>query len=356
MNKTTLLLLFIFLSIILKAQVHNLVIDPGFEMPRRLPMRDNNSIYCTKHWVSTNGAGDYYHKSSDRHAGVPRNVFGRQKPHGGNAYGGICIRRKFIEYLETKLSETLIKDKEYLVEYYISRANKSLGSVNEFGVIFTKKIILGALDHGMSFKPALDFKSSKAYRDKKEWIKMSGVYKAKGDENVIVLGYFNYEHPEGKRIFAHYYIDDVSVTLIEKEPDSTAKTESAAIPQKQNIIPATFSPVPGERMTLKNIFFDINKSVLLPASFSELDKLAQYLKENNNSIEISGHTDNTGNEEQNKTLSEARAKAVADYLILKDIDASRINFLGYGSSKPIAPNNTDEGKQKNRRVEFVISD
>jgi outer membrane protein OmpA-like peptidoglycan-associated protein len=335
--------------------MNNLVIDPGFEIPRRIPTKDNNSIYCTKHWSSTNGAGDYYHTSAGKHAGAPRNIFGRQKPHGGNAYGGICIRRHFIEYLETKLSETLIKDKDYLVEFYISRAERSFGSVKEFGVIFTKKLILGSSDQGIPTKPALDFTSTKGYRNKKEWIKMSGIYKAKGDESVIVLGYFNYEHPEGHRILAHYYIDDVSVTPVEKQPADPIKPGSAIIEKTEDSVPASFIPKTGERMTLKNIFFDTNKSVLLPASFSELDKLAGYLKENTHSIEISGHTDNTGNEEQNRTLSEARAKAVTDYLILKGIDSSRINFLGQGSSKPIAPNNTEEGKRKNRRVEFIIS-
>jgi OmpA-OmpF porin, OOP family len=104
--------------------------------------------------------------------------------------------------------------------------------------------------------------------------------------------------------------------------------------------------------TLKNIFFTINKSELLSESFIELDKLVRYLNER---PKISGHTDNTGNEDQNKTLSESRAKAVADYLILKGIDKSRINYIGYGSSKPVATNDTNEGKQQNRRVEFIIS-
>jgi hypothetical protein len=248
MDKIFLLLLFIFPSIKTLAQMNNLVIDPGFEIPRRIPTKNDNSIYCTKHWSSTNGAGDYYHKSADRHAGVPRNIFGRQKPHGGNSYGGICIRRHFIEYLETKLSATLIKDKEYLIEFYISRAERSIGSVKEFGVIFTKKLILGGSDRGIPTKPAIDFTSSKGYRNKKKWIKMSGIYKAKGDENVIVLGYFNYEHPEGHRILAHYYIDDVSVTPVEPQPLDTIKPETAAIVITQDLVPASFIP---KRFTYK---------------------------------------------------------------------------------------------------------
>jgi outer membrane protein OmpA-like peptidoglycan-associated protein len=335
-------------------QAQNLVIDPGFESPRRIPQKADNSIYCTKNWSSTNGAGDYYHQDAGRHAGVPHNIFGRQKPHGGKAYGGICIRRHFIEYLETKLSEPLVKDEDYLVEYYISRAERSIGSVNEFGVIFTRRLILGSSNQGMPIKPALDFVSTKKYSNKKKWTKMSGVYRAKGDEQVVVIGYFNYDHPDGQRIFAHYYIDDVSVTLIEEKTQPLDKTEPAETVKPQDSLSSSFAPKPGERFTLKNIFFDTNKSELLPASFSELDKLVQYLKGNTHSITINGHTDNIGNENQNKELSETRAEAVADYLILKGIDASRIKYEGYGSTMPVASNDSEKGKQENRRVEIVI--
>ncbi len=87
----------------------------------------------------------------------------------------------------------------------------------------------------------------------------------------------------------------------------------------------------------------------------ELDKLIDYLNKNKNTtIEIFGHTDNTGAEEKNKILSAARAKAVADYLISKGIEKSRTSYKGYGSTMPIAKNDTEEGRQKNRRVEFVI--
>lgn len=114
-------------------------------------------------------------------------------------------------------------------------------------------------------------------------------------------------------------------------------------------------PPIGQKVTLKNVFFAINKSQLLPFSFDELNILADYLTQNiNTTIEISGHTDNTGAEEKNKTLSEARAKAVADYLISKGIDKSRTIYKGYGSIMPVAKNDTKEHKQQNRRVEFVI--
>src|ERR1044071_9477530 len=124
----------------INSQSQNLVPNHSFESARRMPAKKNNAVACTGTWMSPtgNGASDYYNRKADRHAGVPRNVFGRQKPHSGNAYAGICIRKKFIEYLETKLIDTLMKDADYLVEFYLSRAERSIGSVKEFRVLFTE--------------------------------------------------------------------------------------------------------------------------------------------------------------------------------------------------------------------------
>ena len=86
-----------------------------------------------------------------------------------------------------------------------------------------------------------------------------------------------------------------------------------------------------------------------------MDKLGKYLSENANTvIEISGHTDNIGDKEHNQELSTARAKAVADYLVSKGIEVKRITYKGYGSTRPIASNDTEEGKAQNRRVEIKI--
>jgi outer membrane protein OmpA-like peptidoglycan-associated protein/tetratricopeptide (TPR) repeat protein len=107
--------------------------------------------------------------------------------------------------------------------------------------------------------------------------------------------------------------------------------------------------------TLNNILFKTNSFDLLPVSIIELDKLVVLLNENPNiKIQINGHTDNTGVESENKILSNARAKSVVEYLKSKNIATDRLLFKGFGSSKPIADNNTEEGKQKNRRTEFEI--
>ena len=111
----------------------------------------------------------------------------------------------------------------------------------------------------------------------------------------------------------------------------------------------------GQVIVLENIFFDFDKSVILPQSFMELKKLMDILNAYPSMrIELSGHTDSKGSDRYNMKLSEERAKAVYDYLLSKGIDEKRLSFKGYGAKRPIADNATDEGRSRNRRVEFKI--
>lgn len=106
---------------------------------------------------------------------------------------------------------------------------------------------------------------------------------------------------------------------------------------------------------LNNIFFETDKTELLSASFAELDRLRDILEKNPAlHIAIEGHTDNTGGEAHNKALSLGRANAVAGYLAAKGIPKERLEAHGYAAEKPIASNDSEEGKAKNRRVEFRI--
>jgi outer membrane protein OmpA-like peptidoglycan-associated protein len=123
--------------------------------------------------------------------------------------------------------------------------------------------------------------------------------------------------------------------------------------QNKNItlLPATT----GTKVVLKNIFFDVNQSTLKSESTYELLKLVKLLNENTAlKLEISGHTDNTGDEAANKILSEQRAKAVVQFLVSKGVGGHRLVAKGYGSAQPIADNATEVGRQQNRRTEFKI--
>jgi len=111
----------------------------------------------------------------------------------------------------------------------------------------------------------------------------------------------------------------------------------------------------GSAVVLKNIFFETGSFELKIWSRTELDKLTAFLMENESvKIEISGHTDNQGGEELNQKLSENRAKSVKEYLLNNSIVSTRLVYKGYGESKPIDSNETDEGRANNRRTEFKI--
>lgn len=111
----------------------------------------------------------------------------------------------------------------------------------------------------------------------------------------------------------------------------------------------------GNSVVLKNIFFETDKSTLKTESEVELNKLKEFLINNPSvKIEIGGHTDNEGSHDYNQQLSEERAKAVFNYLTGKGISANRLTYKGYSFDKPIADNETEEGRAKNRRTEFKI--
>lgn len=122
------------------------------------------------------------------------------------------------------------------------------------------------------------------------------------------------------------------------------------------ILKIPMSPlVAGEKVAMRNVFFDTNSTALKPESYIELDRLVDIMKSNTElRIEIGGHTDNVGTAEYNKRLSDGRAQTTVDYLISKGIDGQRITHKGYGMTQPMADNDTEEGRAMNRRIEAKI--
>jgi outer membrane protein OmpA-like peptidoglycan-associated protein/tetratricopeptide (TPR) repeat protein len=132
--------------------------------------------------------------------------------------------------------------------------------------------------------------------------------------------------------------------LSKNAPDSTYKIDIPLQPIQTDA-----------SVILKNIFFGVNQSVLEPESFPELDNVISLLKDNPTvRISINGHTDNTGSEADNLKLSRERAKAVVVYLTGKGIAPTRLTSQGFGASKPIASNSSEQGKAINRRTEMKV--
>jgi outer membrane protein OmpA-like peptidoglycan-associated protein len=189
------------------------------------------------------------------------------------------------------------------------------------------------------------------------WLTLNADFTALGNEKVLVVSagssydylkiiYSNqdkftiryYSGPPNLK----YYIDNICLTAIESKSDSsfTNRIDALSI---------------GESIILQNIYFDFDKYVILKESFPVLDKVADFLaKKRNVRIQISGHTDNIGSNEYNDELSDKRAISVVDYLVNKGIAKNRLQSAGFGSRFPVDSNDTDEGRQKNRRIEMKI--
>jgi outer membrane protein OmpA-like peptidoglycan-associated protein len=139
---------------------------------------------------------------------------------------------------------------------------------------------------------------------------------------------------------------EIALTRIDIDSNLNAKTPNETTPGK---LPDTTV------VALNNIFFDFNKAVLRKESITELRHMIKFMHEYPKlQVEISGHTDSVGTAEVNRKLSQERADAVREYLVSHGIPALRVTAKGYGASRPVAPNDTEEGRQRNRRTEFRI--
>ncbi len=150
-----------------------------------------------------------------------------------------------------------------------------------------------------------------------------------------------------------WYILTASAEGYLNSTDSVSINTEAESPAVKNIF---LSPIEvGVTVRLKNIYFDFDKATLKSESFIELNKVVEFLKQNSHvEIEIAGHTDSKGADTYNQNLSQGRSQSVVDYLSSQGIDSSRLTAHGYGESKPIDTNETDEGRANNRRVEFTV--
>ena len=358
----------------------NLIYNPSFEEYLACPQKIEPYGYMSEviaWWQPTGGSADYYHKCGSRHCTVPKNKLGKQMPRTGLGMVGIYTSKTdYREYIQTELKSELIKDETYRLSFWVSLSEYSSGSVASLGGLFTQDILMEDTreiltnkttkkhDNGVSqsistyLRPQVVNSYENPLIDVENWLKIEGEFKAEGGEkfltignffpaqqsNIIDLEYLTYLLPG-----AYYYIDDIELVCL------TCRDKEI---QGDIIITKTKDEIEyevGQIIILENIFFEFDKSTLLPQSFVELKNLLDLLaKYPNMRIELSGHTDYMGKDKYNQRLSESRAKAVFDYLLLMGIESKRIKYKGFGAKKPIADNKTDEGRAKNRRVEFKI--
>jgi len=146
------------------------------------------------------------------------------------------------------------------------------------------------------------------------------------------------------------------VTYLSLGGGDVATTVTVTNEPKQNIkLTLRYKRPPARTpFVLKGVNFDTGTAVLRHESGLRLDLVVDFMKRRKSAaVEVSGHTDNVGSAKTNKALSLKRAQACRDYLISKGIEGSRITAVGYGGERPSVPNDTDENRQKNRRIEVV---
>ncbi|MFY0651961.1 MAG: OmpA family protein [Cyclobacteriaceae bacterium] len=386
--------LFAFSLVILCTSIslgQNMVTNPSFEEMKNCPF-SMNQLKFTKAWFpfgTADPSPDLFHTCAyGNMVGIPRNIFGLQKPRTGDAYAGLIayltsksgktwkLPANHREFVMVQLTKPLIKGNSYYAEMWVNLAENCEYAVNSLGMYFTQNLPhmdWKAMELGY-YKPQIQSNPDSIINNINGWTKVSGTFVAKGDELALTIGNFindqNIQVEKTKRKFpvpkkdkvpkhlqpmmAYYFIDDVRVTPV--DPSEPIYPEELLV-EKGTDDEDYFGPATvGKKFILNNIQFDFDKAVILEPSFVELDKLYDYMVENVKiKIEIEGHTDNVGDEEYNYKLSTRRAKAVVDYLTkVRDVNELRIGFKGYGSSKPIVSNDTPEGQALNRRVEFVI--
>jgi len=335
----------------------NLVPNPGFEnLRRKLPQYDIDGSVAFRNsidkWMSpTNATPDlnFFINGTYGLVDIPRT---------GKAMVGILTHNPeskrsdtYREYIQVKLEKPLIKGEEYYVEFWARHSSSSKMTSNNLGVELSPAPTLNKDWYPLTEMPPIVNAEDIINPEEAEWVKISGKFTAANRERFLLIGnFFDNDNtifgvapdPEVNKFNnAYYLIDDVGLwqLIVLPEPESLANQTVEV----------------GQIIRLDRIYFEFDKWNLLPASFEELDELFTLLnKYQSMKIAIHGHTDSRGSDSYNYTLSDNRSQSVYDYLARQGIELDRIQYEGFGERKPIAANDTDDGRQMNRRVEFVV--
>jgi outer membrane protein OmpA-like peptidoglycan-associated protein len=376
----------IFLSIIIGyclptfLSAQNLIQNSSFEAQKCCP-DGYSQFHCTDNWLQpTRGTSDYYSNCENRfynpEVKVPDNFFGSQNAYEGISYVGIYTFYKdsYREYIEIKLDEPMTKNQQYGFSIQVSLADKASIAIQSLGVAFSDTLVR---QQDLFFTLRLPHEkienATKTHLvNKEDWTELYLDYTAKGGEQYVIFGNFldnsetdtvavvTQQSSKSDRFSAYYYLDNVC--LASWKSDNTCACfnngEPPIIKQKfvelEKVIQET-PPKVGDKFILKNIYFETAKATLLPTSNATLDSLYQLLiKYPTMQIKISGHTDSKGSHKYNLVLSESRALAVYSYLVEQNVSTERLDFIGFGKMRPIVTNETPEGRQRNRRVEFEV--
>lgn len=328
----------------------NLIPNPSFEEHKG----KGADIKTATPWKGV-GTVDYYLKPEKRDTSRYKGA------RTGIAYAGLRFQSDYKEYMHVKLLEPLEKGQVYHFRMYVRLLESSnvTVTIKQLGAYFSDY----EFKVGMVFEEEglVDTTYNKGISGTLNWIVIQGDYRAHGGEKYVIIGNFRTKMKEDfvKRnkwsLFefkeAYYYIDDISLKKKNVPFDSVAVFKNK-IKNALPVFPDTFST--GQKVEIKKIEFVKGTSELTQSSYKFLDNLVNMLNQHPfMEIEIVGHTDNEGSDGNNRKLSKERAKVVYEYLKSQDV-INPMTYRGVGAAEPLAPNDTDENKAKNSRVEFVV--
>jgi len=386
-----LIIIFMMFSIFLDGQ-NNILQNGDFEKIVQCPQNhtkylstDTNKILLP-HWHFINrSTPDFFHRcSKDSDVGIPCNFAGCSEPLSGNGYIGMILRvdshyyqynKGYVEHIATEIFPLLDRNHFYLVKFFYKLAPNSGIASNGLGVYFSASLPkFNEFEEYKYFEPQIYLDNNKII-DNREWKEFIGYFIASGTEKFLTIGNFspfdiqktkvlrNGEPQSEMDYYAYYYIDDVQLYEISDTTNYHINTICTQIDLFPLVEQINYSNIMNKLDTLslnkpfilENIYFDFDSYRLSSKSFATLDSIANYLKDHK-TIEfiINGHTDNIGSSFYNQWLSTERAKSVYKYFYESGISPARMQYIGYGDSMPITSNKTNEGRQKNRRVELVI--
>jgi outer membrane protein OmpA-like peptidoglycan-associated protein len=251
------------------------------------------------------------------------------------------------EYIQVRLDLELDFDEQYIVEFWVMRHPQSSIASNNIGALLSR-IPFSTYDVQPITHLDLAVNETEIINPgQSQWQKISAVFTAKGDERFLLIGnFFNNEDTNFEKVKntaepewtnPYYLIDDVSVRQLEEPGLDKLEVKK------------------GDVVKLNKIYFESNRWNLLQDSYKQLDQLANLMhKHPKMRIAINGYTDSKGTASYNQKLSEHRCESVFNHLLASNINPRRMEYQGHGELYPVDTNNTEEGRQNNRRVEFVI--
>ncbi|MCU0441388.1 MAG: hypothetical protein MUE96_03245 [Bacteroidia bacterium] len=224
--------LVVFVSLIGTTQAQNLLPDGGFETLLTCPVGavTDSKIQYLQHWSSPSiGTPDCYHVCNKGLVSVPNNVAGNAFAKEGNGYVGLALHVQpepyYAEYIQSVLTTPLVKDSFYCISLYYRLASNSEYGMSGLGIHLSASHLIVNHNHNLVLKPAVVNKLEPNEQDADSWLLLEGIYKASGNEQYLVIGYFGSESTSPKRLFlpnrqsirptAYYYIDQVSVQWIQ---------------------------------------------------------------------------------------------------------------------------------------------